>query len=103
MTLEHYPGMTERALCDIAARARERWQLSAARIVHRVGRMKPGEAVVFVGAAARHRAAAFDACRYMADFLKTRAPFWKKEETANGERWVRARQSDEDALAQWRQ
>ena len=101
MTLEHYPGMTERALADIARRAKQQWHLTAARICHRVGEMKPGDAIVFVGAAAAHRGAAFDACRQMTDLLKTRAPFWKKEQTAKGERWVVAKQSDTAAAAKW--
>ena len=102
MTLEHYPGMTERALEDIAQRAKTRWQLTAARIIHRIGTMHPGDAIVFVGATSAHRDAAFDACRQMTDFLKTRAPFWKKEQTAKGERWVAAKQSDNDAAEKWR-
>ncbi len=102
MTLEHYPGMTERALADIARRAKQQWRLTAARISHRVGKMQPGDAIVFVGAAAAHRRAAFDACRQMTDLLKTRAPFWKKEQTAKGERWVAAKQSDLTMAAKWR-
>lgn len=101
MTLEHYPGMTERALADIANRAMKQWHLTAARICHRVGTLKPGDAIVFVGAAAAHRQAAFDACRQMTDLLKTRAPFWKKEQTAKGERWVAAKNSDLTAAAKW--
>ncbi len=104
MTLEHYPGMTERALENIARRACEKWKLHNARIVHRVGRILPGEAIVFVGAAAAHRSAAFEACRFMTDFLKTRAPFWKKEETVDGgSRWVQSSACDEDAAREWEQ
>ena len=101
MTLEHYPGMTEKALTDIAAAAAQKWPLLAARIVHRVGRMQPGEVIVFVAAAAAHRADAFAACAYMMDYLKTRAPFWKKEETLQGERWVESRPADEQSRAAW--
>lgn len=101
MTLEHYPGMTERALADIARMAKKQWRLTAARISHRVGTMKPGDVIVFVGAAAAHRHAAFAGCRQMTDMLKTRAPFWKKEQTAKGARWVAAKQSDLTAAAKW--
>lgn len=99
--LEHYPGMTEQALADIAAAAAARWALLAVRVVHRVGALESGEGIVFVGVAAAHRAAAFAACEYITDFLKSRAPFWKKETTATGEHWVQATASDEDALQRW--
>lgn len=101
LTLEHYPGMTEKALQRIAESAAQRWPLLAARIVHRAGRMLPGEIIVFAGVCAAHRAPAFAACSYIADFLKTRAPFWKKEETAQGERWVEARVEDTRAIEEW--
>lgn len=101
MTLEHYPAMTERALREIAEEAARRWPLFAVRISHRVGRLLPGEMIVFAGTASAHRAAAFDACRFVADFLKTRAPFWKKEETEQGEQWVRQTAEDQAAAAEW--
>ncbi|MDO7842370.1 molybdenum cofactor biosynthesis protein MoaE [Sphingomonas immobilis] len=101
LELEHYPGGTEAALRALAEEAVARWSLTAARITHRVGRMLPGEAVVFVGTAARHRAAALEACAYLIDRLKTDAPFWKKETLAGGERWVDPRGSDDAAAARW--
>ncbi|MFV0472650.1 MAG: molybdenum cofactor biosynthesis protein MoaE [Pikeienuella sp.] len=101
MTLEHYPGMTEEALEAIEAEARARWRLSGALIIHRVGRLLPGERIMMVATASRHRAAAFEAAEFMMDHLKTRAPFWKKEERADGARWVDARETDERALARW--
>ena len=101
MTLEHYPGMTEKALEDIVSRARARWQLLALRVIHRVGRLAPGEPIVLVIVAAAHRGEAFAACEFIMDFLKTRAPFWKKEETPDGGRWVDARVADDAAAARW--
>lgn len=101
MTLEHYPGMTEKALAAIAAEATARWDLEGIRIVHRVGPLTPQEPIVFVGVAARHRGAAFRACEFLIDDLKTRAPFWKKETTATGERWVEGRETDAQAAARW--
>ena len=101
MTLEHYPGMTERQLAAIEAEARGRWPLLDCLIIHRVGRMLPGEAVVLVATASAHRAVALDACAFLIDWLKTKAPFWKLEETPNGERWVAARESDDAAAARW--
>ena len=101
MTLEHYPGMTEHALADIVAEAHTRWPLQAVRVIHRVGRLLPGERIVFVGVAAGHRGDAFAACEFIMDYLKTRAPFWKKEETPQGARWVDARDSDDAAAARW--
>lgn len=101
LTLEYYPGMTETALQNIAENAAKKWPLFAARIVHRAGRMLPGETIVFAGACCAHRADAFAAAAYMADMLKTRAPFWKKEETAAGERWLAARPEDDNAAAKW--
>ena len=101
MTLEHYPGMTEAALEEIEAEARTRWDLSACLIIHRVGRLMPGENIMMVAAASRHRKAAFEAAEFLMDYLKTRAPFWKKEETAEGARWVDARVLDDEAAARW--
>ena len=101
MTLEHYPGMTEQALADIARAAAAKWRLGAVRVVHRVGRLLPGEEIVFVGVLARHRAEPFSACAFIADYLKTEAPFWKKEETAVGSRWVEARAADVIARRRW--
>ena len=102
MTLEHYPGMTEQALADIVAQARTRWDLRRVRVIHRIGRLLPGERIVFVGVASSHRHDAFAACAFIMDYLKTQAPFWKKEETAQGARWVDARESDDLAAARWR-
>ncbi len=103
LTLEHYPGMTERQLEAIEAEARTRWPLSACLIVHRYGRMEPGERIVLVACASAHREAAFDACRFIMDWLKTKAPFWKLEETgSDGDRWVAARESDAAAAEGWR-
>jgi molybdopterin synthase catalytic subunit len=101
MTLEHYPGMTEKALAGIVAQARERWQLRRVRVIHRIGRLLPGDSIVFVGVAAAHRGDAFAACEFIMDYLKTRAPFWKKEETPSGARWVDARETDDTAAERW--
>lgn len=101
MRLEHYPGMTEKALQRIVAEARARWDLAAVRVVHRVGEVCPQDPIVLVAVAARHRGEAFRACEFIIDYLKTRAPFWKKERTADGERWVAARGSDAQAQARW--
>jgi molybdopterin synthase catalytic subunit len=101
MTLEHYPGMTERALQAIAEEALRRWDLAAVRVVHRVGELAPRDPIVLVAVASRHRGDAFRACELIIDYLKTRAPFWKKERTAAGERWVRARESDAVAEERW--
>ena len=101
--IEHYPGMTEKALAEIAASAAKRWRLSAVRITHRTGTMKPGETIVFVGVISPHRQEAFAACEYVVDYLKSRAPFWKRETTAKGERWVQARDSDDTALHRWQE
>ncbi|MBB3059649.1 molybdopterin synthase catalytic subunit MoaE [Microbulbifer rhizosphaerae] len=101
LELEHYPGMTERVLGDIAEQARQRWQLGRVCIVHRIGPLDPGEDIVFVGATAEHRQAALDACAFIMDWLKSRAPFWKKERGPGGERWVEARESDQEALEKW--
>lgn len=99
--LEHYPGMTEKALQAIVDEARERWNLERALVVHRVGDITPEEPIVVVVAASRHRGEAFQACEFIIDYLKTRAPFWKRERTASGERWVDARHSDDAAEARW--
>ncbi|MFA7279497.1 MAG: molybdenum cofactor biosynthesis protein MoaE [Sterolibacterium sp.] len=101
MTLEHYPGMTERALEEIVAAAKGRWDLIAVRVIHRYGRLAPGEGIVLVIVASAHRGEAFAACEFIMDFLKTRAPFWKKEESTEGGRWVAARDEDESATARW--
>lgn len=102
MTLEHYPGMTERMLADIEAEAHRRWPLDASLIVHRYGHLHPGDRIVLVVAASAHRQAAFDACQFLMDWLKTQAPFWKKEETPTDTRWVEARASDDAAAGRWR-
>jgi molybdopterin synthase catalytic subunit len=102
MTLEHYPGMTERQLAAIEAEANRRWPLADSLIVHRVGRMRPGEAIVLVATASAHRHAALDACAFLIDWLKTEAPFWKLEATPSGERWVEARAADAAAAERWR-
>ena len=101
MTLEHYPGMTEQALQEIVVQARSRWELLGVRVIHRVGRLLPGDRIVFVAVSSSHRGDAFAACEFIMDFLKTRAPFWKKEETPAGGRWVDARESDDNAAARW--
>ncbi len=101
MTLEHYPGMTEKALAALADEAAARWTLIDATVIHRVGRLLPGDPIVLVAVASTHRGDAFAACEYLMDALKTRAPFWKKEETPAGERWVEARASDDAAAARW--
>jgi molybdopterin synthase catalytic subunit len=102
MTLEHYPGMTERALAEIAEDARRRWSLIDTLIIHRVGAFEPGDQIVLVVVASAHRGDAFAACEFLMDYLKTRAPFWKKERGEQGERWVEARASDNAAAARWR-
>jgi len=101
MTLEHYPGMTAKELERIEAEANERWPLQASLIVHRYGPMKPGENIVLVVTASPHRQAAFEAAQFLMDFLKTDAPFWKKEDGPDGGDWVDARESDDDALKRW--
>ena len=99
--LEHYPEMTEKALHTIVAEAKQRWALLAVSVVHRVGDLCPGDQVVYVGVSSAHRQAAFAACEFIMDYLKTDAPFWKKETTAEGERWLTSRQSDLDAKRRW--
>jgi molybdopterin synthase catalytic subunit len=101
MTLEHYPGMTEKALEAIVAEARGRWDIYGVRVIHRVGRLLPGDRIVFVAVSSAHRGEAFAACEFIMDYLKTRAPFWKKEETPDGGRWVDARESDDHAAGRW--
>ena len=101
LTLEHYPGMTERALETIVAEARARFDIVDALVIHRVGTLAPTDQIVLVAVTSGHRGEAFDACRYLMDFLKTRAPFWKKETTPEGARWVDARTSDDEAAARW--
>jgi molybdopterin synthase catalytic subunit len=101
MTLEHYHGMTEKALQDIEDDARRRWPLDDCLIVHRYGRLEPGDDIVLVIAASAHREAAFAACHFLIDWLKTRAPFWKLEEGSSGASWVAAKDSDDEAAARW--
>jgi len=101
MTLEHYPGMTEKMLREIEAEARDRWPLDASLIVHRYGRLQPGERIVLVVTASAHRKAALESCEFLVDWLKTKAPFWKLEETDSGARWVAAKESDDRAAARW--
>jgi len=99
--LEHYSGMTEKVLEDIRQQAMQRWQLYQIRIVHRVGELAPSDQIVFVGVSSAHRGDAFAACEFVMDFLKTQAPFWKREQTPEGSRWVEARQSDDQAADRW--
>lgn len=101
MTLEHYPGMTEKALDAIVAQARGRWDLYDALVVHRVGNLGPGDQIVLVAVTSAHRGDAFAACEFIMDYLKTEAPFWKKEATPQGERWVEAREKDTAARERW--
>ncbi len=101
MTLEHYPGMTEKALNEIVADAKGRWDIFDALVIHRVGPLAPCDQVVLVAVTSAHRGEAFAACEFIMDFLKTRAPFWKKEDTADGGRWVDARETDNSAAERW--
>lgn len=101
MTLEYYPGMTEKALREILMQATARWSLQAGLIIHRYGLLKPGDQIMMVAAASRHRQASFDAASYMMDYLKSRAPFWKKERTEAGGNWVDAREEDDTARQRW--
>ncbi|MGO4906749.1 molybdenum cofactor biosynthesis protein MoaE [Pseudorhodobacter sp. W20_MBD10_FR17] len=101
MEIEHYPGMTERALTTIAEQAMQRWQLADCLIIHRYGRLAPNDPIMMVATASRHRADAFAAAEYLMDYLKSRAPFWKKEITKSGTDWVAARAEDEAALKRW--
>lgn len=102
MTLEHYPGMTEKALEDIVAQAQSRWDVYDALVVHRVGKLLPLDQIVLVIVTSAHRGDAFAACEFLMDYLKTQAPFWKKEDTPNGARWVDSRESDDAAAARWK-
>jgi molybdopterin synthase catalytic subunit len=102
LTLEHYPGMTEKKLAEIEAEANKRWPLDASLIIHRYGRLEPGDRIVLVATASPHREAALAACHFLIDWLKTDAPFWKSEETPEGERWVAARQEDDEAMRRWK-
>jgi molybdopterin synthase catalytic subunit len=101
MTLEHYPGMTEKALADICEQAMSRWDLIDTLVIHRIGALKPGDRIVLVGVTSAHRGEAFAACEFNMDYLKTRAPFWKREDTPQGARWVEARDSDDAAAGRW--
>jgi molybdopterin synthase catalytic subunit len=101
MTLEHYPGMTEKQLAAIEAQALQRWPISASLIIHRYGRLEPGDRIVLVATASAHREAAFQACHFLIDWLKTKAPFWKLEETPAGKQWVAAQDGDDAAAARW--
>ena len=102
MRLEHYPGMTENSIRRITEEAAARWTVLAATVVHRVGMLRPGDRIVWVGVASSHREAAFSACEFIMDYLKTRAPFWKKESGPRGEHWVAARAQDDDRAARWK-
>jgi molybdopterin synthase catalytic subunit len=101
LSLEHYPGMTEKALEGIVAEARKRWRLIDALVIHRIGELKPTDQIVLVAVTSAHRGDAFAACEFIMDYLKTRAPFWKKESTTEGERWVEARAADDESAARW--
>jgi molybdopterin synthase catalytic subunit len=101
LTLEHYPGMTEKSLADIVEKAKSRWQFHDALVIHRIGELQPLDQIVLVAVAGSHRGECFAACEYIMDYLKTEAPFWKKEHTPDGERWVDARISDDHARQRW--
>ena len=101
MTIEHYPGMTERAIADLVQQARDRWNLEDALVIHRFGELAPGSQIMMVATASRHRAQAFAAADFLMDYLKSRAPFWKKEVTRDGADWVAAKDEDEAALSRW--
>lgn len=101
LTLEHYPGMTEKALQEIVDAARERWPLQRVTVIHRVGELFPGDEIVLVGVTSAHRGSAFSAAEFIMDYLKTRAPFWKREATEQGDRWVDARDRDHQAAQRW--
>jgi molybdopterin synthase catalytic subunit len=101
VTLEHYPGMTEKNLAEIELEAHRRWPLEASLVIHRFGRLEPGDRIVLVATASPHREAALAACHFLIDWLKTKAPFWKSEETPQGERWVEARTEDDEAAGRW--
>lgn len=99
--LEHYPGMTEKSIAGIIDQARSRWEIYGCKVIHRVGELAAGEQIVYVGVCSAHRGDSFQACEFIMDYLKTEAPFWKKEQTPEGERWVDARSSDDDARNRW--
>ena len=101
MTLEHYPGMTEKQIASLIADARQRWRLDAVTVLHRIGRLLPGDRIVFVGVASRHRGDALAACEFVIDWLKSKAPFWKLEEATGGDRWVGTRESDQIRAEKW--
>ena len=101
LTLEHYPGMTEKALAEIISEARTRWPLQRVTVIHRVGELHAGEQIVFVGVSSSHRSAAFAGAEFIMDYLKTRAPFWKREATSEGGRWIEAKESDDNAANRW--
>ncbi|MDV7103108.1 molybdopterin synthase catalytic subunit MoaE [Vibrio sp. TH_r3] len=101
LTLEHYPGMTEKSLNDICDQAFQRWPLLNIRVIHRFGELDIGDQIVFVGVTSAHREAAFNACEFIMDFLKTKAPFWKKERTSEKNRWIEAKESDQNAASRW--
>jgi len=102
MTLEHYPGMTERAIAKIVEEAQSRWQVMDCTVIHRYGALRPNDQIVLVAVTSTHRGDAFAACEFIMDYLKTQAPFWKKEQTPEGERWVEAKLSDDKAAESWR-
>ncbi|OIQ25899.1 molybdopterin synthase catalytic subunit MoaE [uncultured Vibrio sp.] len=102
LSLEHYPGMTEKALLDICDQAESRWPLLKLRVIHRIGDLDIGDQIVFVGVSSAHRGAAFEACEFIMDYLKTKAPFWKKERTTETTRWVESRDSDAKAAERWK-
>ena len=102
MTLEHYPGMTERAIAKIVEEARNRWQVMDCTVIHRYGALQPNDQIVLVAVASAHRGDAFAACEFIMDYLKTQAPFWKKEQTAEGTRWVEAKADDDKAAERWK-
>lgn len=101
LSLEHYPGMTEKTLLNISQQAKDRWPISDPIIIHRVGDLQPGDQIVYIGVASAHRKAAFEACEFLIDYLKTQAPFWKKEQTEAGYQWVDARELDQQAATKW--
>ncbi len=101
LTLEHYPGMTEKALQNIVKKARKRWQILSCKVIHRVGELYAGDQIVFVGVTSAHRGDAFAAAEFMMDYLKTQAPFWKKQRTSTGAGWIESRDSDKDAASRW--
>lgn len=101
LTLEHYPGMTEKALAEIVTQARERWPMQRVTVIHRIGELLPGDEIVMVGVSGAHRSDAFSAAEFIMDYLKTRAPFWKRETTPEGDRWIDSRDSDNQSAARW--